>query len=111
MPKQQIGRYAGFPLYDDEIGIAINDWLDSAHDINVSDVIRRQMYMVATGQVYIDPAMAILIDRFDQLEQQITALRGEVRTLAASGLRAPASQAAPLDDAADIERRLGSLPD
>lgn len=84
----------------------IADWIDSVADdpdTNVSEIIKRYLYKVATGQV----------DREGKAIYEIRTAINEIRNMIKEGgiVVAASSDAAPAADLDEIERRLGSIAD
>jgi hypothetical protein len=100
-------RWPGFHIGKSDRDQAIAAWLDQADadGINVSELVKNHLYEVATGQSA-DPMMLALED----IVQRLISLERDVRRLA-TGVRPAHTVSAPVDDAEDIERRLGALPD
>ena len=115
-------RWNGFIIGDDEIDQAVAGWLDLVADdpkVNVSKIVKTHLYQIATGQLPLDPAQQTILAALESIaahlddhNRQLDQLAREIRRIASGVVIAPNGAApVPEDELAEIERRLGSLPD
>jgi hypothetical protein len=103
MSGRQINVYLGNSQRDRVIAAWKNSIADDP-SINLSEIIKEYLYQVATGQTDDPTAQAVI----DALRPDLAQLRA---MLASGVVVAGAASPATVDEADEIARRLGAMPD